>query len=626
MKQKIKRIFNLISNMGMRYVFFRISYLIKTKLGWQKKAFPTNPEYKKHITLQDWKNNLPPFFFFGKEINGLEKNPTEDLKSNFEDLKKGVYTFFNKTKIDLGEDYDWITNPSTNHKYDITKHWSDIQDLSAEAGDIKYVWEKARFSFLYDIIRYDYHFQEDQSQFIFQQIEDFIDKNPINQGPNYKCSQEISLRTLNWTFALYYYKDSKYLTQELFTKIMHTIYWQIHHVYHNIHFSRISVRNNHAITETLMLYLSDKLFPFLPNVKEWSKKGKAWFEQEIEYQIYPDGTFLQFSMNYHRVVIQLLTWAVQLSKLNKDTFNNVVYERAEKSLHFLDVCSDTVTGKLPNYGSNDGALFFKLTNDDYRNYRSQLDDLRAVLKNNTYYNSKSSFWYGVKPNNIKPKPIAQLNEFKNSGYYVLQEGNTKTFIRCGGYKDRPYQSDNLHLDIWVGGENILRDNGSYKYNTDKNFVAYFNGSEGHNTVSVGQENQMQKGGRFIWYYWVKKAEAVLKKETNNFLFFGKIKAYKQLGNNIYHQRKVTKPIAKNNWFVEDIIDMPGNKTCYQYWHFSKKNKEKIIITSVDGNNNVLEPKIEEKWYSGYYGVKELSLRLTFTSQTKSFKTKISLKE
>ena len=66
--------------------------------------------------------------------------------------------------------------------------------LSKEAGDIKYVWEKSRFSFLYDVIRYDYHFDDDQSEFIFKQIEDFIDKNPINQGPNYKCSQEISLR------------------------------------------------------------------------------------------------------------------------------------------------------------------------------------------------------------------------------------------------------------------------------------------------------------------------------------------------------------------------------------------------------------------------------------------------
>ena len=47
---------------------------------------------------------------------------------------------------------------------------------------------------------------------------------------------------------------------------------------------------------------------------------------------------------------------------------------------FLDACIDPVTGELPNYGSNDGALFFKLTNDDYRVYRSQLDDLTSSIK------------------------------------------------------------------------------------------------------------------------------------------------------------------------------------------------------------------------------------------------------
>ena len=72
-------------------------------------------------------------------------------------------------------------------------------------------------------------------------------------------------------------------------------------------------------------------------------------------------------MNYHRVVIQLLTWGIQLAKLNNDRFDNVVYERAQKSLDFLDAYRYCFR-KLPNYGSNDGALFFKLTNDDYRVY------------------------------------------------------------------------------------------------------------------------------------------------------------------------------------------------------------------------------------------------------------------
>lgn len=625
MIKKVKRITNFISNMGIRYVIFRISHLIKIKLGWQKKTFPTNPSFNNYISFKDWKDNLQPFFFYGKEIKGLVKQPTKNLKNNLDDLKKGVYTFFNKTKIDLGVDYDWITNPLTNHKYDINKHWSEIQDLSKNDGDIKYVWEKARFSFLYDIIRYDYHFEEDQSQFVFDQVEDFINKNPINQGPNYKCSQEISLRVLNWTFALYYYKDSKYLTEELFAKIMHTIYWQIHHVYHNIDFSRISVRNNHAITETLMLYLSDKLFPFFPNVKGWSKKGKYWFEQEIKYQIYPDGTFLQFSMNYHRVAVQLLTWGIKLSKLNDDVFDSQVYDLAKKSLVFLDACTDPVSGKLPNYGSNDGALFFKLSDDDFRVYRSQLDDLRAVLDGFTNYNSKSSFWYGVQPENKEPEKISELNEFKNSGYYIFQEENTKTFIRCGAYKDRPGQSDNLHLDIWINGENILRDNGTYKYNTDKEFLDYFNGSKGHNTLSISGENQMEKGSRFIWYYWVKKAFASLIKNHHKTVFLGTIKAYKQFGDNIFHSRKVTKFIGKDEWIVEDLVKGIKGKTIYQYWHFSEEMKDRLHITAKDEGNIEIKPLIENCWYSGYYGVKESSLRLTFITETNAIKTLIKFK-
>lgn len=625
MIKKIKLVFNMINNMGLRYVLFRIYYAISTKLGWQKKAFPTNPEFKKFITLEAWRSNLPPFFFFGKNINELQKQKDEKLKETFEEIKSGLFTFFSKQKMDLGTNYDWMINPVTNHKYDVSKHWSEIQDISAEAGDIKFVWEKARFSFLHDIIRYDYHFEDDQSQLVLNEIEDFIDKNPINQGPNYKCSQETSLRLLNWTFALYYYKDSKCLSEVLFHKIINSIYWQLHHVYKNIHFSRIAVRNNHAITETLTLYLSAKLFPFMPNTKKWSIKGKAWFEQEIEYQIYKDGTFLQFSMNYHRVVVQLLTWALQISKLNNEQFKPVVYDRAKKSLAFLDTCLDPISGKLPNYGSNDGALFFKFTSDDFRNYKSQLNDLRLALENITYAKSESGFWYGLNTGEVvEYNPQKETNSFNIGGYYIMQDKDVKTFIRCGKYKDRPFQSDNLHLDIWVNGNNILRDSGSYKYNTEKTFLNYFNGSEGHNTVSVSGENQMLKGNRFIWYNWIKEAKATLTKNDITFNFNGTIKGFKNISSNIYHNRNVTKQVGINQWEVTDEIENAKDKTIYQYWHINPKLQNSITIDTFDADNLKLEPFVEDKWFSGYYGVKEKSIRLTFATNKGSFKTTIKI--
>ncbi len=608
--------------MGLKYIFFRLFFNIKTKVGWQKIVFPTNPSKIYFIEVSKWRKDLPPFFFYGKNINGLKRKKDKLLESNFNEISRGIFTFFNKIKINLGNDYDWLTNPLTSFKYDIKKHWSETNDFSLKSGDIKYVWEKSRFTFLYDVILYDYNFQDDQSEFVFNQIKDFIKKNPINQGPNYKCSQEISLRILNWVFAIYFYKDSPVLKDDLFQMILNSIYWQIHHVYSNINFSRISVRNNHAVAETLLLYLSGKLFPFFPNVKKWSKKGKVWFEQEIEYQIYSDGTYLQSSMNYHRVVIQLMTWAIQLSKLNNDSFKPVVYKKAEKSLKFLKSCLDPVSGKLPNYGPNDGALFFKLNNDDYRNYKSQLDDLNIILKGYTNYNSESHYWYGIKMANQKKYKIQNINKYTEGGYYIVQEDNTKTFIRCAAYKDRPYQSDNLHLDIWVDGKNILRDNGSYRYNCSEELVNYFNGSEGHNTISIDYKNQMQKGKRFIWNYWVKVANATLNENKNSYVFKGKIKGFKTLGSNIFHKRKVIKSKGINEWLIEDKIEGIEKKTSFQYWHISKETFDKIKFTCFDENEVELKPIVEEKWYSSYYGVKEKSLRVSFKSQTNRFLTKI----
>ena len=136
---------------------------------------------------------------------------------------------------------------------------------------------------------------------------------------------------------------------------------------------------------------------------------------------------------------------------------------------------------------------------------------------------------------------------------IIQEGNTKTFIRCGAYKDRPYQSDNLHIDIWIDGNNVLRDNGSYQYNTSKELINYFNGSKGHNTISIDGKDQMQKGDRFIWNYWIKYAKANLTESQNKFVFNGEIKGFKHLDSNILYQRIVTKSKGLDEWIVKDII-------------------------------------------------------------------------
>ncbi len=176
--------------------------------GLLKKRFPQSPPYKQYISLNEWKEKKGQFFFNSKEELGFEKKPTDALKEWFDNYTKGKLLFFNSTSFDIGVDYDWLTNPDTGFNYEGTKHWTEVPDYSEKAGDIKYVWEKSRFSFIYNIIRYDYHFSEDCAAIVFNEMLSWIENNPINSGPNYVCSQETSLRILNWTFALHYYKNS----------------------------------------------------------------------------------------------------------------------------------------------------------------------------------------------------------------------------------------------------------------------------------------------------------------------------------------------------------------------------------------------------------------------------------
>ncbi|AZJ35040.1 heparinase [Tenacibaculum singaporense] len=623
---KLSLVTNFISNMGARYIFFRIYHMLLAKLGFQKVRFPIEPSKKELISLMDWRETNFNIFSFNDE---LERVRDKELEINATKILGGEIQFFSSDWKKLNREYNWLKNPTSGFIYDISKHWSIIPDLSSESGDIKFVWEKSRFTYLITILRYDFHFKKNNAEFIFSEVESWIDNNPINQGPNWICSQEISLRIFNWCFVLDYYKYDQALTEDRWNKIQNVIYWSIDHVYNNINFSRIAVRNNHAITETLFLSLSELLFPFITETKKWSKKGRKYFEEEINYQIYNDGTFLQHSMNYHRVVIQLLSLGITITEKFQKPFAKSIYEKAYKSLNFLFQSIQEENGFLPNYGANDGAWFFPLSTTDYRDYRPQLNSLHRVLTGEYLFEEeflREDFLnVSLKANSMKVlKREMGIHTFDIGGYYISRDSKDFTFIKCGKYKDRPSQADNLHLDIWVKGINILRDSGSYKYNTDKEYVKYFNGTEGHNTVSVSGEDQMLKGGRFIWFYWVKKAKAFLNKNNNTYNFKGEIKAFKHVAPNIVHERSVKKTIGENLWQVNDNVKNKGNKKIYQYWHLDKKYLENIEIISKDEDGNLLKPLIEEKWYSGYYGVKERSVRLRFETNKSQFNTEIRI--
>jgi len=631
----IKTISEILKNQGWKYVLFRTTYEVKRKLGLLKKKFPTVPNKGDYLSKNEWKALNITFVVKARENVNIPKTPNHILKGDAEKILSGSIKYFNKEwkKVD-----DWHTNPDSGYIYDANCHWTEIEDLSEEAGDIKFVWEKSRFSWLYQIIRYDYHFEKDNSEFVFSTIENWIDSNPINLGPHYKCSQETSLRCINWIFALYFYQNSTSISEDRWQKIIHSIFWQVKHVYSNINFSRICVRNNHAVTECMMIYFAGLLFPFFEESAKWKKLGKKWLEEEINYQIYSDGTFLQFSHNYHRVLLQLLTLTVSLSKLHEVELQQSTIIKIKKTLNYMRHCCIGNEGQMPNYGSNDGALFFKLNDCDYSDFRPQIN----ALYNTVYHGGllkkgdnirEDEYWLTQNidvPKNTEPLSQEEpLVAFDHGGIFTLKDRNVQsssfTFFKCASYKDRPAHADNMHIDIWVNGENLFRDSGTYKYNTDKELINYFAGTKGHNTVMIDDHNQMEKGPRFIWYNWTKNAKVNEIQENDFYGFKAFAEMFPTAGKNISHTRKLLKSKTSLQWIIKDTIEnkLPNQKT-RQIWHPNPQFLDQISIIARDMDGKVIDKTEEIGYWSEYYGQLEKVPIWIFETESSIINTTINV--
>jgi hypothetical protein len=116
--------------MGLNYVLFRIWFLLQKKTGLLVKRFPANPPFFNAITLVEWKKSI--FFIKSKEELTFPKNKVETLKNEAESILNGDYLFFSSTKFTLGLDYDWVSNPDTGFKYDISKHQDWLEYLDSK--------------------------------------------------------------------------------------------------------------------------------------------------------------------------------------------------------------------------------------------------------------------------------------------------------------------------------------------------------------------------------------------------------------------------------------------------------------------------------------------------------------
>ena len=438
-------------------------------------------------------------------------------------------------------------------------HWTEYEPgrRSNESSDIKFIWEPARFGWAYTLGR-AYHLSGDDRypEAFWDYTETFLDSNPPNLGPNWVSAQEVALRLIALSFAFQVFAKSSQSTRQRVTRLSTAIAAHATRIPPTLAYARAQ-NNNHLLVEAAGLYTAGLVLPDHPDSLRWRELGWRWFNHALQSQIDSDGAYIQQSTNYHRLMLQTALWVQGIGK----EFPAASSHSLAAATNWLLILIDPVSGHVPNLGPNDGAYILPLTTCPFADYRPVLQTASLAFLEQCFFPEgpwdEMAVWLRKKGQGTRdkgrlhsPAPLSLIPSVSSVLRYPHH--SSWVYLRAVRFTSRPGHADQLHLDMWWRGLNIAQDPGTYLYNAPSPWDNALARTNVHNTVSVGERDQMTRAGRFLWLDWA-QAELIAHERDQDGSFerlVARHDGYRHLG--VIHQRAVSASVD-GRWIIEDTL-------------------------------------------------------------------------
>lgn len=427
------------------------------------------------------------------------------------------------------------------------QHWTAYHSQMPDGQDIKPIWEVGRFGWATVLAR-AYWLSEDEryAEGFWRRTEEFIEANPPNLGPHWSSAQEVSLRLISWAFCFSLLAEAKASTADRKHMLAQSVIAHAERIPPTLGYA-LAQNNNHLLSEALGLCTAAVLVPEHSKALEWNRLGTKHFFEGIEAQIRADGTYAQHSSNYHRLMLQLGTWA---QKIFKELPTPGLIKFA-KATDWLLTILDHDSGRVPNLGPNDGAYILPLSILPFEDYRPALQAASLAFRREAALPigiwDEMNLWLGVNPTSSLRGP--------ESGPLRVEGNESWAYFRVAQFKERPGHADQLQVDLWWRGQNITQDTGSYLYNAPEPWDNALSSARVHNAVMVNGREPMTKAGRFLWLNWSQGKVVDEERSERGGLVrvLAEHDGYQRLG--VEYRRQVT--TEANRWVITDRLTPIG---------------------------------------------------------------------
>lgn len=676
---KIGWYFNRLRAMSAGEIFWRIE---------QKKIEKTERQRfgKSHISITErvfWKEKEALSFHTEKlplavyaDHSGAEAAPEQSAKK----------TKYNRCISLLGgyayEKYrkDWHAGFQTANQWPLDFSYDLKYKQRDEIGDARTNWELNRH-FQFALLACAYY--QSGEEVFWAELEDlFTDwnqKNPFLQGISWTSVMEAAIRDINWIYTLGFLTkaldeleekrfsltdpDRKNQRKDKIESFCNQLRIGIINMtqYISQHYSRYSSANNHVIVEAAAMGIAGIVL----SDEEWTQKAISILVHEIPRQNYPDGVNKEVSLHYQSFFMEAVgllaltmektgrmipaDWKAILQKMSRymadcqGSYGETIVFGDDDAGKILDL--EGVSDKNGQPDEKNGAL-----RDHYRyvlqlmslilpeRYAEQIDDrtLLRIVSEKEIENTMQKQLYQKKGKVCYEKGGVSILRSRDERVLIGIDHGELGFgsIAAHGHADA------LSFQMYLDGESVFADAGTYIYHTDLVSRNAFRKTQNHNTITINGKDQSEMLGAFLWGKRAKTtllrnnlavggagSEKGMEQDTgatakcpdaeienameNTGVYY--VEAEQDGYAPVIHRRKFVFDEIKKELLIMDTLSEIKKEITWQLCFLTGEAFEKVQLRTE--TEAVFRKEMAETWISDQYGIRKKTKKIIFSGKT-----------
>lgn len=423
---------------------------------------------------------------------------------------------------------DWHAGFQTEHKWPLTFSYDLAYKQKDEIGDARTNWELNRH-FQFALLACNYY-RSGERKYLTELSDLFRDwntQNPFLYGISWTSVMEIAIRDINWIYALGFLVRAAEKTEESLSELCDALFTGIINMttYISAHYSRYSSANNHVIVEVAAMGIAS----IVTGCEEWYETAFSILQYEIGRQNYKDGVNKEASLHYQSFFMEavgLLMLTMQANDIQPpQSWRNTLCRMSRYVSDCRGKYGETVVfgdddeGKILDLegsaAAGDGIPPAEGTGAERQYARDHYEyvlQLMSVVLPQRYAETVGDptlrrIVSKEEREKLAQKPYYQSGGsvcYEDGGVSLLKSSDGRTIVGIDhgalgfGSIAAHGHADALSFQMYLEGETVFADAGTYIYHIDPENRNAFRRTENHNTIIVNGKDQSEMLGAFLW--------------------------------------------------------------------------------------------------------------------------------